>query len=366
MAGSTALACAAYGGHVGWVVPVYLNARAVWRFAERMVFPIAKRLQTNKTERMITFPSGGNLSVYTADNPVGILGEAFDLVVLEEAARLPPDVWAETIMPTLADNDGRAMMISTPRGRNWFWQEFQRGLADGREQAAFTAPSVANPMPTIQRAAELARGRVSERTYRQEWLAEFVEDGAFFQNVTACATAVPQAAAQAGHGYHIGVDWARAADGDYTVFAVVDATLRHCVHLERFAGMEFERQLERLQALWQRFGRPGITAEYNSLGGPLVERLQSQGLPVAAFTTTAESKHTIISALELAFDRRAIAVINDAVLVSELQTYEKVIRPGWPRYGAPSGMHDDTVMALALAWYGIEHTVRTAPNPFYD
>jgi len=84
-----------------------------------------------------------------------------------------------------------------------------------------------------------------------------------------------------------------------------------------------------------------------------VERLQTEGLPVTPFTTTAASKHQIITALELAFDKQEITVLNDAVLVGELNAYERKDRAGLPSYSAPAGMHDDTVMALAFAWHGV-------------
>lgn len=347
MTGSVCLASASMGASVAWVVPTYRNARPVWRFAESH---LTGKIAINRSDMTASFPGGGWLGVYTAENPVGILGEAFDLVVVEEAARIPPNVWAETIMPTLADRDGRAYLISTPKGKNWFYEEFMRGRMDGKTQAAFTAPSIANPMPTIQRAAALARERVSERTYRQEWLAEFVDDGALFLNVEACAIA-ERKAPEAGADYVIGVDWARASDGDYTVFVVLDAERREMVEMVRMAGAAFDAQMRRLRELSALYNHAYIVAEKNSMGAPLIEALQLEGVPVDGFVTTAASKHQIISALELAFDRREIKVLNDPALILELNAFEKHERTGLPHYGAPAGMHDDTVIALALAWY---------------
>jgi hypothetical protein len=226
-----------------------------------------------------------------------------------------------------------------------------RGIADGKIQAAFNAPSAANPIPAIQRAAELARDRVSERTYRQEWLAEFVDDGALFVNVGELST-LDAAPYQAGRGYVIGVDWARASGGDYTVFSVIDSTAREQAQIVRMAGTPFDVQLERLRQTWRAYGQPPIIAEYNSMGAPLVERLQADGLPVTAFTTTAASKHQIMTGLELALDRRDLHLLNDPVQIAELSAYERKDRAGLPSYSAPAGMHDDTVIALALAWHG--------------
>lgn len=180
-AGAVALAAAAGGAKVAWVVPTYRNGRPLWRWAEAIAQPLkqAKAVEVNRAERTMEFLRSdgrrGFLGVYSADNSVGILGEWFNLVIVEEAARIAEETWTDVIQPTLADANGDAILISTPKGKNWFWREWQRGVAqmDG-EYAAFTAPSSANPNPAIQRAAELAKDRVPDATYRQEWLAEFV------------------------------------------------------------------------------------------------------------------------------------------------------------------------------------------------
>ena len=77
-------------------------------------------------------------------------------------------------------------------------------------------------------------------------------------------------------------------------------------------------------------------AVYHVPGGPLVH---------------VATKAAAIDALALAFEQRVLTIIPDPVLVGELQAFEMERLPsGMFRYGAPSGMHDDTVMALAMAW----------------
>lgn len=74
---------------------------------------------------------------------------------------------------------------------------------------------------------------------------------------------------------------------------------------------------------------------------------------VSGFQFTNATKAHIIEGLALAFEQGALAILNDQVLVGELQAYELERLPsGLMRYNAPEGMHDDTVIALALAWWG--------------
>jgi hypothetical protein len=97
-----------------------------------------------------------------------------------------------------------------------------------------------------------------------------------------------------------------------------------------------------------------ILAESNSIGEPIIEQLRRDGLPVRGFTTTSASKALIIEALALAFEKESIRIIDDPVLVGELQAYESVRLPGgMTRYGAPEGMHDDCVMAVAIGWHAV-------------
>ncbi|MCY4021055.1 MAG: hypothetical protein OXG39_16715 [Chloroflexi bacterium] len=75
-----------------------------------------------------------------------------------------------------------------------------------------------------------------------------------------------------------------------------------------------------------------------------------------SFTTTSKSKSPLIESLALAIERRFISLLDHPVLLAELASYTLQRLPGGGgyRYGAPLGMHDDTVMATALAWHGVE------------
>jgi hypothetical protein len=70
---------------------------------------------------------------------------------------------------------------------------------------------------------------------------------------------------------------------------------------------------------------------------------------------TAGAKMRLVDSLALAFEQGSIRILHDAVLIAELQAYEMERLPGGTlRYGAPAGEHDDTVVALMLAWHGLE------------
>ena len=314
-------------------------------------------VSVNRADRMIEFAGGGLLGIYSADNPDSMRGENFHLAVLDEAARISQEAYEDVISPTLADHDGDVILISTPKGLNWFFQEYQRGLGDGAYQAAFHAPSSDNPNPNIQRAAELAKERVPTRTYHQEWLAEFVTDGAFFQNVEACAvvTAPDSPAAHADHTIIAGLDWG--LKEDYTVLTLICRQCSKVVDWYRTSGGDYIGQRARIKALCERWHLRELLPERNSMGAPNIELLRADGLMVAlgpdmdyGWFMTATNKPILIERLALALEKGDIKV--PASYADELRAFEVETRPvGPPKYEAPEGQHDDKVVSLALAYY---------------
>jgi hypothetical protein len=96
-----------------------------------------------------------------------------------------------------------------------------------------------------------------------------------------------------------------------------------------------------------------MVIEDNSIGQPVIDHLRGRGMRVTGFHTSSASKMPLIQALQSAFEHSNIRIINDPVQINELQAYESKRTAAGFSYSAPEGMHDDTVMALALAWHGI-------------
>ena len=350
------------GGRAAWIVPEYKNGRALWRYASNVCAPLvqARIMQMSKSERVITAGSGF-FGIFSADNIDSIRSEAFHLVVGDEYAMIDPDGWNDAVMPTLADYDGDEFRISTPKGKNHFYYDFMKGMAGNDDFMSWTAPTSANPLPNIQKAYGLAKGRVPERTYRQEWQAQFVDDGTLFRGVADAAKLKPQEP-KPGAQYVIGVDWGRTNDA--TVFCVLDVGSREQAHLDHMTNTDYASQRLRLRSLAQRYNNAVVMAELNSIGQPNVEALQGMGVPVQGFTTTNASKAQIVQALELAFEQGSITLLDDPTQTAELMAYQSEKLPsGLIRYNAPKGMHDDTVMALAIALHATDYgRIETMPS----
>lgn len=345
------MAAAYHGASVGWFVPTYKNGRPLWRWAESTAAPLRKLglADISRAEQHIGFMHQGSLGIFSAENEDAARGWAFHVVVVDEAARVSESCYQEVILPCLADYDGDAFLISSPKGRNWFWKAFC--AADGIYQAAWKAPTSDNPSPNIRQAYLRAKARLPERIFRQEWNAEFIEDeGLVFRNVLDAAILQPLDAPVPGHDYVAGLDWGK--NVDYTSLSILDAGSRDQVMKDRMNGIPYALQLKRIRATCERFGVVRILAEANAMGEPLIEQAQREGLPVEAFWTTNATKAVIIEALALGLEQQAVRLLDDETQTAELLAFESTRLPsGLYRYSAPEGLHDDDVMSLALAYH---------------
>jgi len=331
------------------------QADASWDKCKEWLHPLieAGLIEKNEQRRMLTTWHGGRIKVKTASDADTLRGDHADFLVLDECALLSADAWDKVGAPMLLDNDGDAWFISTPRRRNWFHTLYQKAVTDttGRWQAwHFT--SFDNPHLSREALADITRD-LTEEAYRQEILAEFLEgEGSVFRNIPPCLTAPVNAdpAAHVGHRMVMGVDWAQ--KNDYTALCVLCSTCRIEVALDRFNKIDWAFQRARLDALAKRWGVSFIQAEENSIGSPNIEALQREGLPVYPFTTTAASKPPLIQSLALCFERTECQWLDSPAATAELYAFESKVSATTQRvtYQAPEQLHDDTVIARALAW----------------
>jgi hypothetical protein len=331
---------------VGWAAPIYKQTLDDWRALDNILSPVITR--RSASELRFDLMGGGSIEFWSLDKPDSIRGKKYKRFIVNEAAFVPNlmDIRNFVITPTLIDYQGDSYYSGTPKGRNGFWQLYNQA---GEDWAHWQMSSYTNPhIPKSE--LDNLKDTMTERAFQQEIMAQFLEDGGgVFRFVMDAATAEKQDGGQGQ--YVIGVDWGRVNDA--TVFSVLDIETRSQVYIDRMTNTDYNAQRGRLLALWERFNHCAVIAEYNSMGGPQVEALQNMGIPVQAFTTTNASKAQVIQALELAFERRELKILNDNEQVNELLAFESEKLPsGLVRYGAPEGAHDDMVMALALAWWG--------------
>lgn len=341
---------ASQGGRAWWVSPSYKTGEVGWRPLRRIGGKIGAEVR--KVDRQINLPGGGFVQVRSADDPDSLRGEGLDLVVMDEVAFTKEEAWTEALRPALSDRQGKALFISTPKGHNWFWRNYQRGL-DGQdpEWYSWQFPTSGNPYIPPQE-IEAAQHSLPERVFQQEYLAMFIDDaGGVFRRVMEAATATEQRVPLKGHQYIAAVEPATMID--FTVVTVLDLTTREQVFIDRYNRIDYPVLEDRLEALHRRYQLDTMIIEVNSIGKSVLDHLSKRDIPIQSFVTTNASKMQIIQDLQAAFEHGNIRILNDPILIGELQAFEGVKNQnGTWKYEAPSGLHDDCVMSLAIAWYG--------------
>jgi len=362
------------GGEVGYFAPTYDLLSDFWKETCEMLAPAVKGIP-NQKQHELTSLKGGLLKCWSVTGPQNVgRSKHYHRVLIDEAGFIPnlKELFERSIRPTLFDYMGDAWMAGTPRGRNDFftyWQRSQDPDPKYRHWAGMSLPTSVNPHIPKSEILDY-RSDMTDRSFRQEILAEFLMDGgAVFRWIDQLSIMGLETKPVKGHEYCVGIDFGRSHD--FTVISIIDATEGRQVFMSRFNG-GFEWQKPNLLSILKLWNPTIIWAEYNSFGGPLIEWLQEKGLSVLPFHTSNQTKAVIVDSLALALElsineesaRQGVAsicddpplrLLQDKQQQFELMAYEAVTLPsGLVRYTAPDGEgnFDDTVMALALAWHG--------------
>lgn len=121
----SALRCDKPDPRFAYIAPYYAQAKdVVWAYVKRYASQIPGT-PINESELRVDFPNGARLRLYGADNYDRLRGIYLDGVVLDEFADQPPQAWREVIRPALADRQGWALFIGTPKGRNAFYDVYE-------------------------------------------------------------------------------------------------------------------------------------------------------------------------------------------------------------------------------------------------
>ena len=336
-----------------WIVaPTYPLSMIAWRKITELV-PREAVKSINKVDRVINLVTGSEIWAKSAHDPDLLRGEGLDFVVIDEAAMVKREAWEQALRPALADKHGSAMFISTPKGKNWFYECFMRGQdKEQTEWESFQYPTFANPF--ISKAEiEAMRKSLPELTFKQEILAEFVEGGGVvFKNVTDCIAGKLEEPKPNKH-YVMGVDLAKYED--YTVIVVMDVKTKHVVHFERFTQIDWSYQKRKIAEIAKRYNNAHVVIDSTGVGDPIYEDLIKAGLNVEGFKITSTTKPQLIQNLMIRLENKEISFPKIDELINELSVFSFEMTPqGYVRYQAPPGFHDDCVIALALAVWGLE------------
>lgn len=306
----------------------------------------------------IKTPWGSSVTGKSTENPTGLLGEEVDLEIVDEAARIPRHIYDTYLYPVTSSRKGRIVLISTPFGKNWFYEKYIMAKETG---GAFTFQSRENPYFPPEE-WEYAKNRLPDQVFKQEYQALFLEDAAsVFRKIHSVVDENCLEDYKTDRKYVLGVDLGRYTD--FTVLTVIDLYSHKVVSFDRFKETNFSLQKKRIMALSNRYGRARIIIDSTGMGDPIAEDIRNEGYLVEDFTISGKSKKQLVEKLAVFIEQGAISIPKDNTLIDELEAYSyELTDAGNIKYGAPQGLHDDCVISLALAVWGLDTAKKNNPN----
>ena len=147
----------------------------LWKPLKRRLTDLRWVKKINETEMSILLKNGSTISLKGAEDPDRLRGVSLDYVVIDEAADCKLDeLWGEVCRPALADRQGGALFIGTPKGKaNPFYDLYQFASSkENKDWASWQFTTLEGGFVT-EREIEAARQDMTERQFRQEFLATF-------------------------------------------------------------------------------------------------------------------------------------------------------------------------------------------------
>jgi hypothetical protein len=159
-----------------WLVaPTYGQAKELaWDILLKMIPRDLMAKDPNESDLKITLRNGSTIHLKGADNPETLVGRGLSGLVIDEVAKIRNSkrVWEEILRPSLSDYQGFCIFISTPKGKDYFWELFMKGerKEDGYESWQFKTED----NPFIPRSEiKAAKDTVSDTYFKQEYEASF-------------------------------------------------------------------------------------------------------------------------------------------------------------------------------------------------
>lgn len=323
------------GESVAYITPTYNLART---FFDKLVKCVP--FENNKSELLIRFSNNGQIQFFTGERMDNLRGRKFHLVVVDEASFIPnlEDGWKNSIRPTLTDYKGKALFLSTPKGKNYFYSLYMKGLAQEDGWQSFKFTTYDNPY-IDKHEVDDARHQLPQAVFEQEYMANAMENASnpFGSNhIQDCIRPLSPLPVQ-----FYGIDLAKSFD--WSVIIGLDEH-GNVAYFNRFQK-DWKHTREEILTIDR--SKP-VMIDSTGVGDAITEDLQSQFSHMTGFKYTSTSKQQLMENLASAIHKKEIA-FPDGAIKEELDVFEYQFTSNGVKYNAPTGFHDDCVNALALA-----------------
>ncbi len=358
-----------------WVAPLYKELIPATKKV-RDLTPhslIVKQLESNETIRYIRIKNGSECFFHSADREDSLRGSGLHHLTIDEAPMLKPNRWEAELKPSLMDYNGSVLFIGTPKGKTWFSYILAKGFDlseteykswrgssydNATENGGFlpkaNIDAIANDMPELLRRQEIYAEELEGEGVVFRHIADRIRDDIKPYNPSFTESIM------------VGSDLGKTVDFTVNIALRMNGEV---VGYERFNQIDWPFQRKRIIAFCRRFGNAPLLVDSTGVGDPVYDELQREYSGVSGYKLTNTTKKALIENLSIMLDNGEIwfpgnpatkefsSALDEQfpVLKSELESFTYNLMPsGLIQYGAPEGLHDDTVITLALAAWQIK------------
>jgi phage FluMu gp28-like protein len=321
---------------VAYITPTYQLGKV---FFQELIKELPSKILTkNEADLVINFITGGSIRFFTGERLDNMRGLKFHLAIVDEASYIAnlEDGWNNAIRPTLTDYKGKAIFLSTPKGRNFFYSLFMRHGEPDWE--AFSFSTYDNPFIDPKEIDD-AKRQLPRAVFEQEYMANPMENAANpfgSDNIRACIKPLSKLPTM-----YYGIDLAKSVD--WTVIIGLDKN-GDVSYYQRFQK-DWKQTKDFILTIDR--SKP-VLIDSTGVGDAIVEDIQKSFQKMTGFKFSSSSKQQLMEGLASSIHKNEISVLS-GVMQDELEIFEYRYTSTGVKYTAPDGFHDDTVIALALS-----------------
>jgi hypothetical protein len=325
------------GCKIGWVSPIYKQSEKVF---DEMAKAFDSSFAKTNASKLTIEVNTSLIQLFSSERYDNMRGFTFDYLIVDEAAWQQEEAWTNVLRATVLVRGKKVLFLSTPYGKNWFYNLYNMDGVDSQYKS-FRMSSYDNPLIDPQE-IDAARYTLPEHIFKQEYLAEFIDNGAgVFTNL---CIETPTTSTK----YYAGIDLGRA--DDYTVLTILNENGK-MVYCDRWRHNTWQNIINSMMPALNKY-KPHALIELNSIGDVIYEQLKKVYDKLYPFVTTSKSKQDIVEGLQVAIQNQEFSVLDIDWLIKEFNVYTYEYNPKTRniKYSAPNGFHDDGVMSCCIAY----------------
>lgn len=309
----------------------------------------------NKTKLIISFCNGSSIRFWTSENE-NCRSFTYESIIVDEACFVKEKIFSAgilaTVMVSLSKNTGKVLLTSTPKEKNWFYNFFVDGMDESKPDIkSFTFTSEEGGLIS-KIELERVKGRIDPNVYKNEYLAEFIEDGNGLFNYT--------------NSLYIGNKYEELSDNytsknqcvagldvgmqDYTVLTIMEVVSGKVIFIKRWNQCDWFNLINEIVEICKKYNNAKLFVESNGIGAMPLQTLAKLYPNTKKWVTSETSKVDIIQKLMKDLSLNEITIPKNEQLIKELNDFGVKYVNGKPRYAAIKG-NDDMVMSLAICNY---------------